>query len=425
MMKRREFFKTMASLACGVGAYCFDNPLQPRFRLAHAASNKVLIVIFQRGACDGLNTIVPYGEDDYYNYRPTIAISPPNQNNIEAAIDLDGFFGFHPALAEFESIYKDGDMAILPAVHYPEATRSHFEGQALIETAAFYPQQGLDGWLNRHLASHSHGAQLRAASFVRSYGSGFAESMRGPEIVSSFKNLTQFNLGMSTDDETALLQRLTQIYGQSPNPQRAYSQLVKDSGQVLINDLSLIGSIDVSGYTPANGASYPETLFGSQLREIAQLVKAGVGLEVASLSTSGWDHHRDQGGGNVNGAQYQKLQEFSRGISGLYADLGPLMSNVVILTMTEFGRSARENGSLGTDHGSASSWFVISKAVSGGIYLDSGWPGLATAQLREGRDLAHTIDYRDVMGEVVSLHLGNNDLATVIPEHNYSPIGFL
>jgi len=423
-MRRRDFIKRFVGASCGIGAYLFNNPFRPRFRIAQASTGKVLIVIFQRGGCDGLNTIVPFGESEYYNLRPTIAIAPPNLSDPASAINLDGFFGLHPGLAAFESIYQAGDLAILPTVHYPNATRSHFDAQPLIETAASNAQQGLDGWLNRHISSHAHTAPLRAASFAHKDDAVLPASMRGPEIVSTFNDLTNLNLGIPTAEEEALIPRLNQIYAQSPNPERVYRQLIQDVGQVVINDLSVIGTIDFSNYTPASGAVYPDTTFGQQMKQTAQLIKEGVGLEVAALSKHKWDHHSDQGGGNSDGRQYKLFVEFAGAIAALYQDLGTLMSDVSILTMTEFGRTAGENGSFGTDHGNASTWFVISQSLTGGIYLGGGWPGLLPEQLHENRDLAHTVDYRDVMGEVISLHLGNNDLAAVLPGHTYSPVGF-
>ncbi len=424
-MKRRDFLKRFIGTSCGVGAYLFSNPFQPRFRIARAATGKVLVVIFQRGGCDGLNTVVPYGESLYYSYRPTIAIAPPDVNNVNSAIDLDGFFGLHPGLAAFEPLYQAGDMAILPTVHYPNATRSHFDGQPLIETSAAVPQQGLDGWLNRHLTSHADSGQLRAAAFANGEDSGLPASMRGAAIVSTFSDLTDFNLGLSAGEEADMVQRLDQIYSQTADQTKRYRQLLHDFGGVALNDLNIIAGIDFTGYNPANGASYPDTVFGVQLKQTAQLIKEGVGLEVAALSKHKWDHHRDQGGGESSGKQYNLFVEFAESIAAFYQDLGAQMSDVMVLTMTEFGRSAKENASKGTDHGNASTWFVISKSLNGGIYLGTGWPGLATEQLYNDRFLAHTVDYRDVLGEVISLHLGNNDLATVIPGHSYNPVGFI
>ncbi len=429
-MKRREFLGKMATGSCVLGSYLFPNPLRPRIRLAHASSHKTLVVLFQRGGCDGLNTVIPYQDGDYYALRPTIAIPPPDAANGDSAIDLDGFFGLHPRLAEFEELYDNGDLAILPTVHYPNATRSHFDGQPLIETAAAIPNQGLDGWLNRHLATLQDQSLLPAAGFTFGEHSGLQDSLKGPVIVSSFRNLINFNLGVSATEEIALTNRLYQIYGQGADPTRAHSQLIHNFGSALLDDLATINSLNPSTYTPANGAVYPETPLGRQLKQIAQLIKANVGLQVATVDRHGWDTHRDQGNGNSNGLMSIALAEFSQCISAFYKDLGSnqtgsYMQDVILLTMTEFGRTAAENASFGTDHGNASTWFVLGNQVNGGIYLGSGWPGLANDNLHEERDLEHTIDYRDIYGEILTRHFSHSNLGTLLPGHSYSPIGFL
>ena len=194
-------------------------------------------------------------------------------------------------------------------------------------------------------------------------------------------------------------------------------------GRVLINDLTVLSGVDPSRYVPANGAAYPNSGFGSQLRQIAQLIKSDLGLEVASLSIGGWDTHSGQGGGQANGQQAGRHADFANGLGAFYRDLGTRMNDVVVVTMTEFGRTAAENDSNGTDHGHASSWFVIGGNVNGGVY--GTWPGLMTAQLNDGRYLEHSIDFRDVMGEVLTRHMGNSSLGVLIPSHTFRPVGFL
>ncbi len=428
-MKRRDFLGKLGASYFAIASSFFDGPFRPRFRIARAATGKTLVVVFQIGGSDGLSTIVPYGDADYYNLRPTLAVAPPSIDPA-SAINLDGFFGLHPGIAAFESIYGAGDMAILPTVQYPNATRSHFAGQDLIQTAAAVKNQGLDGWLNRHLVSQTGNSVLRAVGYGVDEDAGLPESLRGSAIVSTFNDLTSFGLGLPQAEETALLQRLTPIYDQSPDPARLYAQLVHDFGRAVIDDVTLIGGIDFAGYVPENGAVYPNTVLGNQMKQTAQLIKAGVGLEVAALTTeNNWDTHSNQGAAdNPNGALYTELTDFGNSIAALYHDLGSLMMDVVVLTTTEFGRTARENASGGTDHGNASTWFVVSPAVQGGIYLGTGWPGLSpgpSGTLHDDRDLEHTIDYRDVYWEVLVRHLANTDPATVVPGHSYNPIGFL
>ena len=424
-MRRRDFLAKLTASTLAAGSLLFDNPFRPRFRIANAqaATGKTLIVVFQKGGCDGLNTVVPYTDPNYYNLRPTIGIAPPF-NGAESAIYLDQDFGLHPGLSAFESIYQAGDLAILPTVHYPDATRSHFDGQFLVESAPPQGQQGVDGWLNRHLVSRPSSAPLPAVGFATGEDSSLPDSLRGQAIVSTFSDMTTFNLGLEAAEETTLLQRLQPIYEQNADPSKIYAQQVHDFGRAVIDDLNLIADIDFNGYIPANGAVYPSTDLGRSMKQTAQLIKEGVGLEVAALTRHGWDLHKNQGGGESTGKHYDRLADFGDSIAALYQDLGGLMTDVVILTMTEFGRKVKENQSGGTDHGHAAAWFVVSPNVTGGIYLGSGWPGLAPEQLNN-KALAHTLDYRDVYAEVLLRHLGNTNLATVLPGHSYTPINFL
>jgi len=414
-MNRRGFLRSALSAGIATGLFLVDNPLRPRIRLAQAGSGKTLISIFQRGGCDGLNTVVPYGEDEYYNLRPTIGIAPPNPGDPLSALDLDGFFGLHPSLAPFLPLYNSGALAILPAVQYPNSSHSHFSGAVFIAIRA--PINNINGWLNRHLASHPHSDQLRAISF----GSDVSQALRGDVFVSSFNDINSFNLGVGSDVEATLLSRLLGIYNQPLAEPTQYRQLVQNSGRTIFNDLDVLRTIDTSNYTPENGAVYPNNRYGRQLMQIAQLIKAGVGLETATVNINGWDTHSVQGGGDPGGRQARQLRTFSEGIAALYADLGTRMSDVVILTMTEFGRTAKQNGSEGTDHGDAASWFALGGNVLGGIYGD--WPGLLPEQLARGRYLQYTTDYRDVMGDVLIQHLGNSQLDTLLPGHTYNPIG--
>ncbi len=421
-MNRRGFLKTLMGTSCAACAFALDHPLRPRVRLAEAATGKTLVVVFQRGGCDGLNAVVPYGEDAYYNLRPTIAIAPPSVGDAEAAIALDDdthpdFFGLHPALAAFDPIYKAGDLAVLPAVHYPEASRSHFDSQAFIESAD--TEKLLDGWLNRHLSTSSITADLRAVGF----GGTLPHALKGPEIVSAFNNLTHFKLGLPEAESNALLQRLTPIYGQTPDLNIPYQEPLHQFGRVLVHDLDVISRVTATPYVPANGAAYPSSSFGTQLQQTAQLIKSGVGLEIAALSMGGWDTHGKQGGGSADGVQARRFADFANSIAAFYHDLGSQMNDVVVLTMTEFGRTAKENASRGTDHGNASTWFVLGHAVSGGIY--GAWPGLHEEQLYRGRYLQHTVDYRDVLGEILARHLGNTGLDFLLPAHDYQPVGVL
>ncbi len=408
-MKRREFCRTMLG-AIGACSYALLNPMRPLYAFSPETACKTLLVLFQRGGCDGLNTVVPFGDGAYFDLRPTIGIAAPNGNS-DSAINLGGFFGLHPALSSFMPIFNNGDLAVLPATHYPNASRSHFDSQHFIESSASIADRAnkdeLDGWLNRHMATLNRDGQLRAISF----GNSLAQSLRGDVDVSTFNNLSNFNLGLDENIGDSLISRLIRVYDQTPLPDTSNRRATTKAGEVALNNLDVINTINGEAYIPANGAVYPSNGYGNQLRQAAQLIKSNVGLEVCTISHGGYDTHGNQGGANGNHAN--RLRDFSNGIAAIYQDLGPRMSDVMILTMTEFGRTARENGSAGTDHGNASSWFLVGGGsnINSGIYGD--WPGLDSNQLYNGRYLNMAVDYRNVIGEILTNFIGNPELGVV------------
>ena len=412
-MQRRQFLKGLMAVGAA-NSMLSGNPFSFRVNTAQAAEGKTLIVIFQRGGCDGLNGVIPYTEQRYYDLRPTIAIAPPDATNPQAALDINGQFGFHPALAPLLQVYQAGNMAILPTVHYPDATRSHFSGQHYIESGQRL--ENSDGWLNRHLQTQQFPSAFRAVGF----GNELDQSLRGQATAASLTNLDGFNVGVSGEEQSLLLSNLSQVYGQDPG-QRPARQLLHRFGMKVVEDLDLIEQIRQQPYTPANGAVYPGNGYGRTLMQIAQLVKSGVGLELATASVGGWDTHSEQGGGEAGGRQARAHANFAQGIHALYTDLGEMMNDVVIMTQTEFGRTAAENGSAGTDHGFASSWYVMGGGVQGGVFGQ--WPGLEADQLHQGRFLASTVDYRDIYAEILGVHLQNNNMATLLPGHDPQVLG--
>lgn len=411
-MQRRDFLKLMLSSSFAGSAWLLDDSL--RFKSAQAAAApKTLVVIFQRGGCDGLNVVVPYAEADYYRLRPVIAIAPAGQTN--GALDLNGYFGLHPAMQSLHRLYQQQQVAVFPAVHYPQASLSHFDSQQFIESGAI--RSDVEGWLNRHLASSLNSSGMRGVGF----GNELAQALRGNVAVSSLKDLANFDLGISDSEEVRLSSHLNTVYAQHPEAINPYAKLLKQTGQTLLRDLDLTRQIDPKAYRPANGAVYPTNLFGNQLQQTAQLIKQGVGLEVATLDLGGWDTHSSQGG--AVGPQANLLKLFADGIGAFCTDLGANMQNVLVLTMTEFGRTAEENGSGGTDHGNASAWFAIGGGVKGGIY--GTWPGLAKDKLYLQRYLAHSVDFRDIFAEVLSKHLGNTAMSQLIPNYTSQLRGFM
>ncbi|HEX2781806.1 MAG TPA: DUF1501 domain-containing protein, partial [Gemmatimonadaceae bacterium] len=366
-----------------------------------AARGKTLICLFQRGAADALNVLVPFGDPHYYELRPSIAIGAPSRAGGERAIDLDGFFGLHPALSALVPLYQRGMLAPIHAVGSPSSTRSHFDAQDFMETAAPDMKTVRDGWLNRLLASSSADANTRlaiAAGHVPAALRGVALTPQHPRVFDgpaptvALRSLEELRVRAGGADAA----RLEQLY------QTMDADLVHGDGHAAAEATRVLRSIDPATYVPANGADYPQTDFGRRLRQIAQLVKADVGMEIAFADVGGWDTHVNQGA--ATGQLANRLDDFGRSVAALVADLGDRMADVVILTMSEFGRMARENGNRGTDHGHAGAMFVIGGAVRGGK-VHGRWPGLAPEQLHEGRDLALTTDFRAVFAEVATKHM--------------------
>jgi uncharacterized protein (DUF1501 family) len=387
---------------------------QTRERLT-GGRRKTLIAIFQRGAVDGLNMVVPHGESAYYDLRPAIAVAKPQAGNSETVINLDGFFGVHPSLAPFKSLWDSKRLAIVHAAGSPDNTRSHFDAQDYMESATPGLKATADGWLNRYLQSKPDPDRslFRAVSMTQLT----PRAMQGKAPTLAISNLADFTI-RAGKSSASVQGGFEAIYDQTVN-----DVVLGGTGKETFEAVNYLKKVNPVQYKPENGAQYPRTPFGNSLLQIAQLIKAGVGLEVAFTDTPGlnWDTHFNEGNGR--GQLGNLLQQFSNAIAALYTDLGQRMDDVVILTMSEFGRTARENGSRGTDHGHANAMFVLGNDVRGGKVYGQ-WPGLRSDQLYEGRDLALTTDFRDVFGEIASKHLGTSNLQSVFPGYASTPTKF-
>jgi uncharacterized protein (DUF1501 family) len=414
-INRRFFLKSSGIALASVGMMSVAPSFLQRVALAQnagargaAGRRKTLITIFQRGAVDGLNMVVPHGEKDYYTLRPSIAVAKPQNGNSEAAIDLDGFFGLHPALRGFKPLWDAKKLAIVEAVGSPDNTRSHFDAQDYMESATPGIKSTPDGWLNRYLQTSADpkASPFRAVSMTQN----MPRVLQGKANALAISNLADFSIRAGQYSQS-VQGGFESIYD------KAAGDALRGTGHETFEAVNFLKKVNPSQYKPENGAQYPRGNFGTSLLQIAQLIKAGVGLEVAFTDLGGWDTHVNQG--NARGQLALRLQEFGAGISALVTDLGKHMDDVVILTMSEFGRTARENGNRGTDHGHANAMFVIGNSIRGGkVYGD--WPGLNSSQLYEGRDLALTTDFRDVFGELAVRHLGNSNLQTIFPGHKAS-----
>ncbi len=370
---------------------------------------KRLVIIFQRGAADGLNIVVPHAESSYYAMRPSIAI--PRQN----VIDLDGFFGLHPSMASFKPLWDQGHLAIVHAAGSPDTTRSHFDAQDYMESGTPGVKSTEDGWLNRTLRVDKHAdpdSPFRAIAL----GSRLPRALTGSSPAVAIDNVNSFGVGGNNQAAQPLANTFEAMYASSVD------SVLHGTGAETFDAVKMLKSADPSKYSPAPGANYPGGGLGQALRQIAQLIKADLGVEVAFTDVGGWDHHVNEG--SVQGQIANRLQELSQSMSAFWNDLGDLAESTVVVTMSEFGRTARENGNRGTDHGHANVMFVMGGPVKGGRVYGR-WPGLAPEQLNEGRDLALTTDFRRVLGEAVYRHLGAKDLNTVFPGFDNDPRAFL
>ena len=375
---------------------------------------KRLVVIFQRGAADGLNIVVPHGESAYYNMRPTIAIPRPSRGQ-ESCIDLDGFFGFHPSLAPLKPLWDQRHLALVHAAGSPDITRSHFDAQDYMESGTPGVKSTEDGWLNRCL--HENSVATNPAPFrAVAVGTALPRILSGSVPAVAMSNIRDFEVGGANPAAAPLSSSFESMYEQSVDA------VLHGSGNETFEAVKMLRSADPASYRPAPGADYPRGRFGDGLRQVAQLLKANLGVEVAFTDVGGWDHHVNEGA--TQGQLANLLREFSQSLAAFWIDLGDLAGDTVVVTMSEFGRTARENGNRGTDHGHANVMFVMGGPVRGGKVYGR-WPGLSDGQLYEGRDLALTTDFRRVLGETVDRHLGNRDLDRVFPGFENSEKNFL
>jgi len=415
-MERRVFVKSGALALVTMGfSPSFLRRTAFGMELFNAPKGKVLICLFQRGAADALSIVVPHGEKAYYAMRPSINIPQPSRSSPGAAIDLDGFFGLHPALAPFKPLYDRGLLAPVHAVGSPSTTRSHFDAQDYMETGTPDVKGTTDGWLNRYLAVKGTCDECNLARTPFRAVSLTPQTPRileGPSATVAMNSLDEFSVRATGSSA----ERLEALY------RTGSADLVHGTGAEMFDAVKMLRSANPQKYLPQNGADYPRSQFGARLLQIAQLIKANVGLEIAFADVGGWDTHVNQG--SSTGQLAQRLDDFSKSIAALVTDLGDRMDDVVILTMSEFGRMARENGNRGTDHGHAGALFVIGGHVKGGK-VHGKWPGLEQEQLYEGRDLALTTDFRSVFAEVVQDHLGARALDRIFPGFSASPRDFV
>jgi uncharacterized protein (DUF1501 family) len=405
MITRRVFLK-----ASGLGLVSFTVVPRVFQRIAYAAETrgrgKALVVVFQRGACDGLNTVIPFGERDYFALRPSIAVPAPQRGTTAAALDLDGFFGLHPALEPLLPFWKDGSLGLVHAIGSPDATRSHFDAQDFMESGTPGVKATSDGWMNRCLQANPEPdrSPFRGVAMTPT----LPRSLAGTAPAVALANIRDFGIRQAAGPVAA--RSFEEMYA------GAVSDVLHGTSDEAFEAIQVLKKTDPARYTPEGGADYPRGRYGESLKQVAQLLKADVGLELAFTEIGGWDHHAAEGG--VQGQLAERLRELGAALAAFHRDMGDRMQDVVVITMTEFGRTARENGNRGTDHGHASVSFVMGGAVRGGKVHGS-WPGIASHQLHDARDLALTTDFRDLLAELLTRHLGAKNLDRVFP--GYEP----
>lgn len=387
---------------------------------ASAASGRRLVVIFQRGAADGLNIVIPHAEPGYYAMRPSIAVPR------EQVLDLDGFFGLHPAMAPLLPLWKRNSLAIVHAAGSPDATRSHFDAQDYMESGTPGVKSTPDGWLNRALqvedatdatdVKDAKDARRRDSSPFRAIAlsPSLPRTLAGAAPALALENVGEFGRLDAMDARAG--NPFAQMYDASANSS------IRGAGEEAFEAMRMLRSAAPEKYVPASGAVYPASPFGRSLRQIAQLMKANFGVEAAFADVGGWDHHQNEG--NVQGQLANRLRDFSQSLAAFWTDLGDEAERTVCVTLSEFGRTARQNGTGGTDHGHANAMFVMGGPVRGGRVYGR-WPGLAPEQLYQGRDLAVTTDFRQVLGEAAQKTLRVADLRRVFPGSNLRAEGFL
>ena len=399
MPSRRVFLKNSALAMFGIGAAPGWLARATYANDGSRARKKILIAIFQRGAVDGLNVVIPHAELNYYTLRPSLAIGRPDGTE-RTAIDLDGRFGLHPAMKSLKPLWDRGQLAIVEAVGSPDPTRSHFDAQDYMESGTPGFKATGDGWLNRALCPEQRAAVLRAVSV----GPDLPRTLRGRNQVVAVEDIGDFDIKGGPAGNA-----FESMYG------AASDAVLNGTARETFEAVKIMQSIRRAPYLPANGAQYPSRRLGQRLEQIARLIKADVGLEVAFADVGGWDTHVNEVGPEPHTGQLANLlREFSDAVAAFSQDMGDRMEDITVVTMSEFGRTAKENGNHGTDHGHANVMFVLGGRVRGGkVYGE--WPGLDDDQLHEGRDLSVRTDFRTVLAELVAKQLGNRTTGRVFP----------
>ncbi len=419
MTSRRGFIKQggLALFGIGLGGV-------PSFIARAANSNKIftpykkkriLVCIFQRGAMDGLMAVTPFTDEYLKAARPTLIMSAAKDQSRSPLIDLDGRFGLHPAMKVLEPFFREKRLAIVHGIGSPNSTRSHFDAQDYMESGTPFNKGTSSGWLNRAVGLLGHDATpFRAVSLT----SSMPRSFYGDNPSVAISNLQDFAIQMRGNPMGANIaaRSFEDLYDKTA------SGLLKETGKESFDAVKMIQKTDVKNYKPENNAAYPNTALGNSLKQIAQLIKMDVGLEVAFAESGGWDTHFNQGA--EQGVFARNVSDLSNSITAFWTDMSALQDDVTVMSMTEFGRTVRQNGTGGTDHGRGSCNFILGNDVNGGMVHGIVKP-LAVENLEDGRDLAVTTDFRAVFSEVADKHLKINSDNVLFPDWKGTKIGVM
>ena len=390
-MNRRKFLQQVGIASTSAVVLVGSHAWAARGTISNSGTNpKRLITIFLRGAVDGLNVVVPYGEKEYYDARPRIAIPRPSENG--GVLDLDGHFGLHPALISLMPLWKQGSLAFVDACGSPDPTRSHFDAQDFMESGTPGVKSTPDGWMNRLLATLPNHTAVQAVNLGDTT----------PRILSGQMNVASFPLGRSASslplDRPQIGAAFDRLYAGNDTLSQAYQEGRK-ARKALLSDL------DVEMKTANNGAPLPVG-FTSDAQKLAKLMVRDSSIELAFMALGGWDTHVNQG--SSQGQLAGRLKALGDGLATLVQGLGPVYQDTAIVVMSEFGRTVHENGDGGTDHGHGNVMWLLGGGIKGGkVYGE--WPGLSNTQLYQGRDLAISTDFRDVIVSLLESHLQLDD----------------
>lgn len=432
---RRIFLKSSALAGVVFGA-APRSLMRSVFAAEGGNRRKTFVVVFQRGACDGLNTVIPYADPGYRRARPSIGIASPRSGDTAAAIDLDGHFGLHPALADLAPLYRNGSLGIVHAVGSPDISRSHFDCQDFMESGTPGVKSTSDGWMNRFAAVlPKTESKFKSVALTQT----LPRVLRGGAPAVALARIDDFHVrediamsergGMVRPGGRRSGEMAPQEAGAASSAdafEKLYADAAKDmlgnAGRETFEAIEALKVADPAKYSPRPGITYPRGRLGESMKQMAQLIKADLGVELAFVDIGGWDHHTAEGA--ATGQLANLLRQLGGSLSAFGGDLGDLMSDVVVMTMTEFGRTVRENGNRGTDHGHGSVSFIMGGPIKGGKVYGR-FPGLTEENLYEGRDLPVTTDFRDLVGEVLVRHMGVANLKTVFPGYQVKPAAFV